>query len=391
MHRLADRFQVLPVHLFAEVDRMKRDAIVRGQDVIDLGVGDPDQPTPAAIVHAFTEALKNPRNHRYPYQSGSEIFRQSVCTYMKRRFNVTMDPMKNVLPLIGSKEGIAHFPLAFVNPGEIVLGPDPAYPAYVTGTVLCGATYHPIPLLKTNDYRMSLESVDTRTIERSRLIFFNYPNNPTTAEARLDDFQRIADFSVRHRLIAAHDAAYQELFFDTPPPSFLQAAGATECGIEFHSLSKTFNMTGWRIGFAAGEESLIQGLTRIKTNVDTGAFLAVQEAAAFALDRLEEFTGPLIDLYRRRRDLVMDRLQSMGLHARCPTATIYVWTELPSPIDSMTFATRLLKATGVVVTPGSGLGQSSGNFFRISLTTGEDRLGEAMKRLAGFCGNGLHG
>jgi LL-diaminopimelate aminotransferase len=391
MYKLAERFQILPVHLFAEVDRMKREAILRGQDVIDLGVGDPDQPTPAPIIHAFIEALKNPKNHRYPYQSGSDKFRQSVSAYLSRRFHVTIDPTKNLIPLIGSKEGIAHFPLAFVNPGDVVLGPDPAYPAYITGTVLSGATYHPMPLLKNNDYRMPLDTLDDRILERSRLIFFNYPNNPTAAEARRDDFQRLADFARRHRLIAAHDAAYQELFFDMPPPSFLQAEGALECGIEFHSLSKTFNMTGWRIGFAAGEASLIHGLTRIKTNVDTGVFLAIQEAAAFALDRLEELTSPLIALYRKRRDIVMDRLDSAGLHARCPSATIYVWAELPSHVDSMVFAKDLLKATGVVITPGSGLGQSAGNFFRISLTTDEERLAEAMKRLAAFCGKTMHG
>jgi LL-diaminopimelate aminotransferase len=248
-----------------------------------------------------------------------------------------------------------------------------------------------MPLLKNNDYRMPLDTLDDRILERSRLIFFNYPNNPTAAEARRDDFQRLADFARRHRLIAAHDAAYQELFFDMPPPSFLQAEGALECGIEFHSLSKTFNMTGWRIGFAAGEASLIHGLTRIKTNVDTGVFLAIQEAAAFALDRLEELTSPLIALYRKRRDIVMDRLDSAGLHARCPSATIYVWAELPSHVDSMVFAKDLLKATGVVITPGSGLGQSAGNFFRISLTTDEERLAEAMKRLAAFCGKTMHG
>ncbi len=384
MTKLADRLNALPVHLFAEVDRMKREALQRGQDVIDLGVGDPDLPTPAAIVEACTVALHQTQNHRYPYQAGSPRFRESVAAYLKRRFQLQVDPATNLIPLIGSKEGLAHFPLAFVNPGEVVIGPDPAYPAYVTGTVLSGASYKPLPLLKSNGYRMPLETLSEQDLQRARLLFFNYPNNPTAAVATLKDFQAIADFSSRHHVIAVHDAAYQELYFDQPPPSYLQASGAFDNGIEFHSLSKTFNMTGWRIGFAVGEESLIRGLTRIKTNVDTGAFLAVQEAAAFALDRLEDFTNPMIQIYRKRRDLVIESLERTRLKADCPSATIYIWVELPPEMDSMRFAMDLLAATGVVVTPGSGLGQAGKNYFRIALTTDEKRLEMAMRRLADF-------
>lgn len=385
MFSLASRLSSLPVHLFAEVDRRKREAIASGKDVIDLGVGDPDLPTPRPICDALARALSNPKNHRYPYQVGSEIFRDSIARFLHRRYGLHVDPSRQLVPLIGSKEGIAHFPLAFVNPGDVVLGPDPSYPAYLTGTILSGATYHALPLEKSHHFRMQLNTVPPDVLQRSRLIFFNYPNNPTTAPASLSDFQEIASFAKQHNMIAAHDAAYQELYFDAPPPSFLQASGVDGNGIEFHSLSKTFNMTGWRAGFAAGETSLIAGLSRIKSNLDTGLFLAIQDAAAFALDHVEELTAPALSTYRKRRDVVLDALSRTPLKADVPTATIYVWVELPQHLDSMQFALELLDERGVVVTPGSGLGQSARSYFRISLTDTELRLEEAMRRITDFC------
>lgn len=384
MVSVADRFQQLPVHLFAEVDRMKREAIAQGKDVIDLGVGDPDIPTPKPIIDACVKALHNPVNHRYPYQVGSMKYREAIARFFKKRYGVTLDPIKNLIPLIGSKEGIAHFPLVFVNPGDIVLAPDPGYPAYITGTVLAGGTYYPLPLLKKNNYLMEFESLPADTVQRAKLFFFNYPNNPTTASADLNYFSRIATFCKNNQIIGAHDAAYQELFFTTPPPSYLQAPQALETGIEFHSLSKTFSMTGWRVGFAAGEASLIAGLTRIKTNIDTGLFLAIQEAAAFALDHLEELTQPAIAEYKKRRDIVVEGLHKAGFKADLPDATIYVWAEVPNGTLSMDFAKKLLEATGVVITPGAGLGPSSEGFFRISLTTSVERLNEAIRRMADF-------
>lgn len=384
MFSTANRFQELPVHLFAEVDRMKREALAQGKDVIDLGVGDPDIPTPQPIIDACIKALQNPVNHRYPYQVGSMKFREALFRFFKKRYGVSLDTMKNIVPLIGSKEGIAHFPLVFVNPGDVVIAPDPGYPAYITGTVLAGGTHHPLPLLKKNNYLMEFESIPSEIVRKAKLFFFNYPNNPTTGPADLKYFTRIAEFCYQRKIIGAHDAAYQELYFKSPPPSFLQVPHAMETGIEFHSLSKTFSMTGWRIGFAAGEDSLIAGLTRIKTNIDTGLFLAIQEAAAFALDHMEELTQPAINIYRRRRDIVIDGLQHAGFTAEKPDATIYVWAEVPKGIPSMDFAKKLLEATGVVVTPGSGLGRASEGFFRISLTTSEDRLKEAIQRMYVF-------
>jgi LL-diaminopimelate aminotransferase len=363
---------------------MKREAIAQGKDVIDLGVGDPDIPTPQPIIDACTKALQDPVNHRYPYQMGSMKYRESIVRFFKNRYGVSLDAVKNIIPLIGSKEGLAHFPLVFVNPGDVVLAPDPGYPAYITGTVLAGGEYYPLPLLKKNNYLMEFESIPSEIMQKAKLFFFNYPNNPTTGSADLNYFKRIASFCHLHKIIAAHDAAYQELYFESAPPSFLQAPLAMETGIEFHSLSKTFSMTGWRVGFAAGEASLIAGLNRIKTNIDTGLFLAIQEAAAFALDHLEELTQPAIAIYKRRRDIVIDGLHKAGFMADIPDATIYVWAEVPKGIPSMDFAKRLLEAKGVVVTPGSGLGKASEGFFRISLTTSEDRLQEAIRRMHDF-------
>ncbi len=381
MFDLAKRFDFLTVHLFAEVDRMKREAIARGQDVIDLGVGDPDLPTPAPIVDACIEALRISKNHRYPYQVGAMKFRESVSNFVKRRYGVEIDPIKNVLPLIGSKEGIAHFPLAFVNPGDIVIAPDPGYPAYVTGTILAGAELFTLPLRHETKFMMNLKDIPPGIAERARLMFFNYPNNPTTGWADINYFNELAAYCASQNIIAAHDAAYQELFYDEAPPSFMQTDYGLQGGIEFHSLSKTFNMTGWRVGFAIGESSLIAGLSRIKSNVDTGLFLALQEAAAYALDHSEELTRSVMNTYRLRRDLVLEALRAAGLVAETPKATIYVWVKLPSGKDSMSFAKSLLHSTGVVVTPGAGLGKSSDGYFRISLTVNEARLVEAMKRL----------
>ena len=384
MFATANRFKELPVHLFAEVDRMKREAIAQGKDVIDLGVGDPDTPTPKPIIDACLKALNNPVNHRYPYQMGSMNYRNAIVRFFKKRYGVTLDAVKNIIPLIGSKEGIAHFPLVFVNPGDVVIAPDPGYPAYITGTVLAGGQYYPLPLLKKNNYLMDLESIPSDIVAKAKLFFFNYPNNPTTGSADLKYFSKIAAFCHEHKIIGAHDAAYQELYFESPPPSFLQAPGAMETGVEFHSLSKTFSMTGWRVGFATGEDSLIAGLTRIKTNIDTGLFLAIQEAAAFALDHLEELTQPAVAVYKRRRDIVVDGLRQAGFKAEVPDATIYVWTEVPNGMASMEFAKKLLESTGVVITPGAGLGKASEGFFRISLTTSEERLKEAIQRMRDF-------
>ncbi|MBL7994571.1 aminotransferase class I/II-fold pyridoxal phosphate-dependent enzyme, partial [bacterium] len=312
---------------------------------------------------------------------------EAIVRFFKKRYAVSLDPMKNIIPLIGSKEGIAHFPLAFINPGDVVLVPDPGYPAYITGAVLAGGEYYPLPLVKRNKYLMDLDSIPANVLERAQLLFFNYPNNPTTGSADLSYLSKIAAFCSKHHIIGAHDAAYQELFFETAPPSFLQATSAMETSIEFHSLSKTFSMTGWRVGFAAGEASLIAGLSRIKTNIDTGLFLAIQEAAAFALDHLEELTQPAIAVYKKRRDIVVNGLRKAGFNADMPDATIYVWAEVPKDMPSMDFARKLLDATGVVITPGAGLGKSSEGYFRISLTTSEERLSEAIRRMLDFSKN----
>lgn len=377
----ADRLRKLPPYLFKEIDRKKAEVKARGVDIIDLGVGDPDLPTPPHIIAALKSGAEDPANHRYPSYSGMNTFREAVAEWYEKRFNVSLDPVTEVVSLIGSKEGLAHLPLAFVNPGDVALVPTPAYPVYNTATLFAGGEPFFMPLLKENGFLPDLESIPEDAAARARLLFINYPNNPTAAVADVHFFERVTAFAVEHDIIVCHDAAYTEMAFDGfRPPSFLQAEGAREVGIEFHSLSKTYNMTGWRIGFAVGNRDVVEGLGAIKSNVDSGVFQAVQTAGIEALRGDQSCVEDMMRVYAGRRDLMAAGLREAGFDVEPCRATFYLWVRVPAGWTSAGITARLLES-GVVVTPGNGFGEPGEGYFRIALTQTLDRLEEAVKRI----------
>ena len=379
----SQRLKQIPPYLFAEIDRLKNEMIRRGVDVIDLGVGDPDLPTPPHIVERLKEAAEDPENHRYPSYNGLFLFRRAVSDWYKRRFGVDLDPEREVIALIGSKEGIAHLPLAFVDPGDVVLVPNPAYPVYHIGTIFAGGRPYYMPLLEENGFLPNLEKVPEDIARRAKLIFVNYPNNPTAAVADLDFFERLKRFAKKYNIIVCHDAAYTELSYDGyRPPSFLEVKGSKEIAIEFHSLSKTYNMTGWRIGFAVGNADVIKALKEVKSNIDSGVFQAVQWAAIAALEGSEDAVEKNRRIFQERRDILIDGLRKIGLHVQRAKATFYLWARVPSGYSSASFSRFLLERAGIVTTPGSGFGDAGEGYIRIALTVPKERIIEAVKRLA---------
>ena len=381
----ADRLKRLPPYLFAEIDRKKREVRARGVDVIDLGIGDPDLPTPPHVIQALQRAAEDPENHRYPSYEGMLAFRQAVADWYAKRFNVRLDPEQEVLTLIGSKEGTAHMPLAFVNPGDVVLVPDPGYPVYAAGTWFAGGETHFMPLRRENGFLPDLDAIPPEAARRAKLMYLNYPNNPTAAVAGREFFAEVVKFARSHRVLVCHDLMYSELKFDGfEPPSFLEIEGAREVGVEFHSLSKTYSMTGWRLGFCVGNGAALAGLGKVKTNVDSGVFQAVQCAGIAALTGPQELPEQYRRTYQRRRDVVVQGLKALGWDVDIPKGTFFVWAPVPGGLDSRRFATRLLDEVGVVVTPGIGFGPSGEGFYRIALTVAEARLAEAMERLKGL-------
>lgn len=383
----ADRIKSLPPYLFAAIDEMKRKAIERGVDIINLGVGDPDLPTPRPIIERLQRAAENPQYHQYPSYEGMLSFRQAVAGWYKRRFNVSLDPRSEVLTLIGSKEGIGHVPLAFVNPGDIVLVPSPGYPVYPVATSFAGGTPHIMPLIKKNGFLPDLDIIPADIARRAKLMFLNSPNNPTSAVMTTSYFKRVVDFAREHRILVCHDAAYSEIFFDGKrPASFLEVEGAKDVGIEFHSLSKTFNMTGWRIGFAVGNRAAVAGLGKVKSNLDSGVFQAIQEAGIAALQLDEQLTAGLRTTYQERRDVIVPDLQKLGLEVEMPTAAFYVWIGVPKGYTSSSFTAHLLERAGIVTTPGNGFGEPGEGYVRMTITTSKERLAEAAERIrkAGF-------
>ncbi|OPX40990.1 MAG: LL-diaminopimelate aminotransferase [Desulfobacteraceae bacterium 4484_190.3] len=378
----AERLKQLPPYLFKEIDRKKREVMARGVDIIDLGVGDPDIPTPPHIIDALKKAADDPANHRYPSYSGMPAFRETVAEWYGKRFGVTLDPATEVITLIGSKEGIAHFPLAFINAGDIALVPSPAYPVYRIATLFAGGEPYTMPLLKENDFLPDLNVIPSDVADRARILVINYPNNPTSATADEEFFSRVVAFARKHGIIVCHDAAYTEMAFDGySPPSFLEVDGAKEIGLEFHSLSKTYNMTGWRVGFAAGNREGIEGLGAIKSNIDSGVFQAVQLAGIKALRGDQSCVREMASTYQARRDLMISGLKDMGFEVDPPKATFYLWIQVPEGYSSASFATRLLEEAGLVVTPGNGFGEPGEGYFRIALTQTMDRLSETLERL----------
>jgi LL-diaminopimelate aminotransferase len=377
----AERLRRLPPYLFKEIDRQKAEVRDRGVDIIDLGVGDPDLPTPTHIIEAMKVAAEDAANHQYPSYSGMNDFKYAVAEWYEERFGVEVEPEKEVVSLIGSKEGIAHLPLAFINPGDVSLVPTPAYPVYHTATLFAGGESYFMPLLEENGFLPDLDAIPEETARKAKLMFINYPNNPTAAVADQAFFNTVVAFAKKNGVLVCHDAAYTEMGFNGyRPPSFMEAEGAKDVGIEFHSLSKTYNMTGWRIGFAVGNEEAIAGLGTIKSNIDSGVFQAIQIAGIKAIRADQACVGENMEIYTRRRNLMVEGLRNAGFALDEPKATFYMWVRVPEGFTSAQLASRLLEK-GVVVTPGNGFGEPGEGYFRIALTQKRDRLAEAIDRI----------
>ncbi len=379
----AARLNLLPPYLFAELDRLKREIQQKGVDVISLGIGDPDLPTPRFIIESLQRAAEKPPNHRYPDYEGLERFRQTACGWYQRRFGVKLDPAREAFALIGSKEGIANFATAVVDPGDIVLIPDPGYPVYFSGCVFNGGEPYFMKLRHEHGFRPDFGAIPPEIARRARMMWLNYPNNPTAATADRPFFEAAVAFCLKHEIILAHDVAYSEIAYDGyRAPSVLEVPGAMDCAIEFHSLSKTYSMTGWRVGFAVGNAQLIRALGLVKTNMDSGVFQAVQEAAITAMESGDESVREYCAIYRERRNVMVGLLRKLGLPCEVPRATFYLWAQVPPGYSSASFTERVLKEAGVVITPGSGFGKGGEGFVRFSMTVGSERLKEAVDRLA---------
>ena len=378
----SQRLQKIGAYLFADLDR-KQDALkAKGVDVINLGVGDPDLPTPEHIIRALEDGARDPRSHRYPPYVGTTEFRRATAAWFQQRFGVTLDPDRQVLALIGSKEGLAHLPWAMLNPGEAALVPDPGYPVYRSATIMAEGEPVAVPLLADRGFLPDLDAIPPDVARRARLMFLNYPNNPTGATADMEFLAKAVAFAKRHDLVLVHDNAYSEITFDGyRAPSVLQVPGALDVAIELHSLSKTYNMTGWRIGFAVGNAEAVNALGMVKTNVDSGVFRAVQHAGVAALTGPQDIVKPALARYQARRDRLVSGLRAVGWKAPSPKATLYIWMPTPNGQSSVTFSADVLERTGVVITPGVGYGAHGDGFVRLSLTTPDDRLDEAVARI----------
>lgn len=378
----AKRIAQLPPYLFARIDELIEKKKAEGVDVISLGIGDPVEPTPQPIIDALNEALKDPENHRYPSYFGLREFRSAISLWFEKRFKVELDPEKEILPLIGSKEGIAHLPWALVEEGDVVLVPDPAYPVYEIASMLSSATPYKMPLLKENGFLPDFDSIPSDVLSKAKLMFINYPNNPTTAIATDQFFKKAIELAHRYDFLIAHDNAYSEITFNNyKAPSILEFEGAREVCVEFHSLSKSFNMTGWRIGFLAGNANAIKYLANLKTNIDSGIFNPIQYAGIKALTDLPDFPKQMCLIYERRKKMVLDTLNELGISYHSSPATIYIWAEVPDGYTSDSWAMKLIDEAGIVVSPGSAYGEFGEGYFRISLTVKDERLKEAMERL----------
>lgn len=382
MISFSERVQALPGYPLAEIPTIKRRLIEQGVDVIDTGAGDNDTPPPSAVVTEMKAALDNPAYSKYGFQQGLPEFRRACSHYVERRFGQTFEPLTETLPLIGSKEGLSHLPFAVCNPGDMVVVPEPGYQAYLGGTILCGATPEIAPLRPENDFLVELDRLPAETLRRTKLVYVNYPNNPTAAIAPMDYLERLVATCRRHDILLAYDNAYCDLTFDGyVAPSIFQVPGARDVAIEFFSCSKSFSMTGWRLGFAVGRKELVGALTRVKSYTDTGPFLAVQKAGCVALDGAEGFSAPIRAELERRRDAGVAALRAVGFEVEPPKGAMYLWVPLPAGVPSAVFAKRALEEQGVVVLPGSSFGPAGEGFFRIALTVSPERLAEAAQRL----------
>lgn len=386
--QLAKRIENLPPYLFVGISRKIAEKRAQGEDVISFAIGDPDIPTPQNIIDRLCQAAQDPANHRYPESDGLPQLRQAISSWYQRRFGLAFDPDKEVLPLIGSKEGIGHVALCFIDPGDLALVTDPGYPVYSMGTMFAGGECFFLPLTEDNDFLPDLDRVPTEVAQRAKMLWINYPNNPTAAVADIDFFEKVVAFAKRHNLAVCHDAPYTEVAFDGySPPSFLQAPGARDVGMEFHSLSKSYNMTGWRIGMVVGNAGMVDALMKVKSNIDSGIPQAIQYAAIEALLGDQDCIAEHNAIYQRRRDLVVKTLTKIGLRTKPPMASLYVWARIPEGYTSLDFCTKLLDETSVVVTPGSGYGKYGEGYIRVSLTTPDDRLEEGLARLEKWRGD----
>ncbi len=383
MFELSERLTKLPPYLFAEIDSMKKKKLSEGVKVIDFGIGDPDLPTPGHIVEAMKKAVEKIERQKYPSYEGMYEFRQAVSEFYMRRKKVKLDPEKEVISLIGSKEGIAHLPLAFLNPGDVVLVPDPGYPVYHAGTILAGGIPYHFPLKDENEFQPDFESIPDEIVKKAKIIFLNYPNNPTAAIIKKEKIKEAIDFCIDNKIILAHDAAYSEITFDDyKAPSFLEFDRAFEVTIEFNSLSKTYNMTGWRIGFACGNSEILKGLLKVKTNIDSGVFEAIQEAAIAALRGSDEVIEKNCKIFAERRDVLVKGLKEAGFEVKKPKATFYVWCKVG--MKSIEFVKMMLNKTGVLCTPGIGFGEYGEGYVRFALTKSVSEVEEAIKRIKEF-------
>jgi LL-diaminopimelate aminotransferase len=382
MQTQSDRLKALPPYLFAEIDRKKKAAIAAGRPVINLGVGDPDTPTPKFIIEAMQRAVEDPATHQYALDRGDARFRETIARWFQKRFGVRLDPATEILPAQGSKETLSHLPLAVMDPGDVGLSPDPGYPVYNSSIRFAGGEVVRFPITAERHYLPDLAAFDPKALGRAKLIYLNYPNNPTAAAAPLGFYEEAVAWARKHNILIAQDAAYSEVYFEEPPASILEVPGAKDVALEFHSCSKTFNMTGWRIGWVAGNAEAIASLVQIKSNMDNGVFGAIQRAGAAAL---EGYDRPEIHalraMYRRRRDVLIRALETAGLEVNRPEATFYVWTTCPKGLDSTTFAARLLEEADIVATPGIGYGPHGEGYVRFALCVDEALLAEAAERI----------
>lgn len=380
----SERIKELPPYVFVKIDKIKQAELKKGRKLITLGIGDPDLPTPGFIIDRMTAAARKPENHKYPSYWGRLDFRQAVARFMKKRFDVTVDPETEALALIGSKEGIAHLPLAFVNPGEATLVPDPAYPVYQTSTIFAGGKVIRFPLLAKNDFLPEFSDLEARMKgHKTKILFLNYPNNPTSGCATLEFFRELVRFAKKHELIVCHDNAYSEIYYDgAVQPSFLQVDGAKDVGVEFQSLSKTYNMAGWRVGFVCGNSRIIEGLAQIKTNIDSGVFNVCLEAGIEAMDNGEGFVRDLRGIYQRRRDILMPALQRAGLTPHEMKATFYAWCKLPAGRGSEEWVMDLIARKGIISTPGNGFGDAGEGYVRFTLCSDAEVLKQVAEALS---------
>ena len=383
--RFARRIERLPPYLFVEISKKIAEKKSRGEEVISFAIGDPDIPTPPHIIERLCQAARDPVNHRYPESEGLPELRKTIADWYQKKFNVTLDPGKEVLPLIGSKEGIAHIAFCFIDPGDTALVPDPGYPVYSVGTMLSGGRPYYLPLKPEKGFLPNLNVIPGFVLKQTKLLWLNYPNNPTGAVAELDFFNEVVRFAKRNDIAVCHDGPYSDVAYDGyHPPSFMQAEGAKDVGVEFHSLSKSYNMTGWRIGMAVGNAEMIDALKRLKSNLDSGIAQAIQYMAIEALTGPQDSIQEHNAIYQRRRDLVIEVLNRMGLEAKPPKASLYVWAKIPEGYTSIEFAADLLDQVGVAVTPGIGYGMNGEGYVRLSLTVPDPLLVKGLSRLAGW-------